>query len=233
MRKFQVETIKTDYPDEIISAGQLLRILDSDAREISALCQKACLKPKKDGFGNIYFSKGDVDILRKVKELYEYTKKLQEEKRTKANDSFSAETKVKENKLKKFKDENMFKQKAEIEINKDVLRDNFTDNKNFPVKSGLNKTEILSGSMQNAFFKRIDTVESNVIKKVTDLLSEKLDGLDEVIVELIKAKTENETLRQKVNELNKENFALKTENSSYKAVGLGFYIKKSTDELTF
>lgn len=68
-----METTKTNYPDEIVSAGQLLRILDSDAREISALCQRACLRPK-DGFGNIYFSKGDVDVLRKVKELYEHTK---------------------------------------------------------------------------------------------------------------------------------------------------------------
>ena len=89
----------------------------------------------------------------------------------------------------------------------------------------------------NAFLdlqaKRIDAVENNVINKITDVLSEKLDGLDEVIVELIKAKTENETLRQKVNELNKENFALKTENSSFKPVGLGFYVKKPTDEFTF
>ena len=64
---------------------------------------------------------------------------------------------------------------------------------------------------------------------MTSILAEKLDGLDEVIVELIKAKTENETLRQKINELNKENFALKTENSSFKPVGLGLYVKKSTD----
>ena len=70
-----METTKTNYPDEIVSAGQLLRILDSDAREISALCQRACLRPKKDGFGNIYFSKGDVDVLRKVKELYEKIKR--------------------------------------------------------------------------------------------------------------------------------------------------------------
>ena len=67
---------------------------------------------------------------------------------------------------------------------------------------------------------------------MTSVLSEKLDGLDEVIVELIKAKTENETLRQKINTLNKENFALKTENASFKPVGLGFYIKKSTDDFT-
>ena len=84
-----------------------------------------------------------------------------------------------------------------------------------------------------SFLRKLDSMETNVISKITDVLSEKLDGLDEVIVELIKAKTENETLRQKVNELNKENFSLKSENASYKPVGLGFYVKKSTDDFTF
>ena len=30
-----------------------------------------------------------------------------------------------------------------------------------------------------------------------------------------------------------ENFSLKSENASYKPVGLGFYVKKSTDDFTF
>ena len=67
--------------EEIITAGQLLRILNSNPKEVSTLCQKACLKPKKDGFGNIYFSKDDIDVLKKVKELYKHTKELQEEKK--------------------------------------------------------------------------------------------------------------------------------------------------------
>lgn len=223
MRKFQVETTKTNYPDEIISAGQLLRILDSDAREISALCQRACLKPKKDGFGNIYFSKGDVDVLRKVKELYEHTRKLQDEKRA-SSSSYTAP--VRENKLKNLKQKNEMR-----EDNLDVQADTFL-NKSLPVKQ--EKIEPLALNSQNAaFLRKIDSMENNVISKITDVLSEKLDGLDEVIVELIKAKTENETLRQKINELNKENFALKTENASYKPVGLGLYVKKSTDDFTF
>ena len=57
-----------------------------------------------------------------------------------------------------------------------------------------------------------------------------MDGLDEIVVELIRTKTENETLRQKLNELNKENFTLKSENSSFKSVGLGFYVKKNSDD---
>lgn len=215
-----MEKTGTVYPEEIISAGQLLRILDSDAREISALCQRACLKPKKDGFGNIYFSKGDVDVLRKVKELYEHTRKIQEEKK---NPSAAP---VRENKLKKLKEEKIVKPVLEEKNNGPFIKEN-----NLPVRAEKFDMPAVSGAA--SVMRKIDSMENNVITKITDVLSEKLDGLDEVIVELIKAKTENETLRQKINELNKENFALKSEVSSFRPVALGLYVKKSTDEFTF
>ena len=60
-------------------------------------------------------------------------------------------------------------------------------------------------------------------------LEEKLDGMDEVVVELVRCKTENETLRYKMNELNKELYNLKNELSCFKSIGLGFYIKKNND----
>lgn len=213
----------TQYPDEIVSAGQLLRILDSDAKEISALCHRACLKPKKDGFGNIYFSKSDVDVLRKVKELYAYTKRIQEEKMNSASDA-------KEKREIKFK--SFSPKEPKIEEAGKVEESSFL-NKSLPssVKQDEIKPLQITGSTSSVV-KRIDSMENNIISKMTDMLSEKLDGLDEVIVELIKAKTENESLRQKINSLNKENFALKAENISYRPVGLGLYIKKSTDDFT-
>ena len=136
--------------------------------------------------------------------------------------------------MKKLRDESILRNKAEMK-EKEVLmaEETFAPQKSLPAKNDSIKLEPINANVQTAFIKRIDAVENNVINKITDVLSEKLDGLDEVIVELIKAKTENETLRQKVNELNKENFALKTENSSFKPVGLGFYVKKPTDEFTF
>lgn len=213
-RKFQkVEAVKNnDYPDEVVSAGQLLRILDSDAREISTLCQRACLRPKKDGFGNIYFSKSDVDVLRKVKELYERSRRTHEKK--------SAASEVSE----------LIKGKEKKEEMKIEMKD-YAQAKALPQKNELFALD--TTSVQGSYLRKLDIVENNVVERLTEVLSEKLDGLDEVIVELIKAKTENETLRQKVNELNKENFTLKNENASFKAVGLGFYIKKSTDDFIF
>ncbi len=69
----------------------------------------------------------------------------------------------------------------------------------------------------------LETKLSNRIAKVID---EKLEGMDDVVVELIRCKTDNETLKQKIVDLNKEVYQLKNELNSYKPVALGFYKKK-------
>ena len=71
--------------------------------------------------------------------------------------------------------------------------------------------------------KEMETKLSDRIAKVID---EKLEGMDEVVVELIRCKTDNETLRQKIIDLNKEIYQLKNDVNSFKHVGLGMYRKK-------
>lgn len=73
----------------------------------------------------------------------------------------------------------------------------------------------------------LKNIETAITEKVSSIMDEKLDGMDDVVVELIRCKTENETLRYKINELNKENYNLKNELSSYKNVALNVYVKKS------
>ncbi len=78
----------------------------------------------------------------------------------------------------------------------------------------------------------LDSMENRLSNRMSKLIDDKLDGMDEVVVELIRCKTENETLRQKLNELNKENYQLKKTVQSYKSVGLGLYIKKEIDDFS-
>ncbi len=201
--------------EEIITAGQLLKILNSNPKEVSTLCQKACLKPKKDGFGNIYFSKDDIDVLKKVKELYQHTKELQEEK-------------------KRAVEEAVRKMNTEKEYINNAKENNFLQR----VKQRVQKHELieeepeltLPSAQKSELARTVEALENNIVDRISSVLNEKMDGLDEIVVELIRTKTENETLRQKLNELNKENFTLKSENSSYKSVGLGFYVKKNSDD---
>jgi len=72
----------------------------------------------------------------------------------------------------------------------------------------------------------IKDMETKLSDKISKVIDEKLEGMDEVVVELIRCKTDNETLRQKIIDLNKEIYQLKNEVNSYKSVGLGFYKKK-------
>ena len=94
-----------------------------------------------------------------------------------------------------------------------------------------NASDLLSlDGAEDSVSRGLAALENNIVDRISSVLSEKMDGLDEIVVELIRAKTENESLRQKLNELNKENFTLKSENSSFKSVGLGFYVKKASDD---
>lgn len=85
----------------------------------------------------------------------------------------------------------------------------------------------------NAFedtFKKLDdkfeVFQNSVYEKISTLIDEKLDGMDEVVVELIRCKTENETLKFKQNELEKLNYSLKNQLACYKNIGFNLYVKK-------
>ena len=69
-------------------------------------------------------------------------------------------------------------------------------------------------------------METKLSDKIAKVIDEKLEGMDEVVVELIRCKTDNETLRQKIIDLNKEIYQLKNDLNSYKHIGLGMYRKK-------
>ena len=72
----------------------------------------------------------------------------------------------------------------------------------------------------------LQDMEKNLNETISRVIYEKLEGMDEVVVELIRCKTDNETLRQKIISLNKEIYQLKNDLSAYKPVGLGLYRKK-------
>ena len=72
----------------------------------------------------------------------------------------------------------------------------------------------------------LQDMEVKLSNKISKVIDEKLEGMDDVVVELIRCKTDNETLKQKIVDLNKEVYQLKNELNSYKPVALGFYKKK-------
>ena len=100
----------------------------------------------------------------------------------------------------------------------------------------MNKNETLpvmskpgSQAVVNGLLETLNRMENNITSSMTKLIDEKLEGMDDVVLELVRCKTENENLKNKVNELNKENFKLKNILSSFRPLFAGFYIKKEEE----
>jgi len=86
-----------------------------------------------------------------------------------------------------------------------------------------------SQAVVNGLLDTLNKMENNITTSMTKLIDEKLEGMDDVVLELVRCKTENENLKNKVNELNKENFKLKNVLNSFKPLICGFYIKKEEE----
>ena len=81
----------------------------------------------------------------------------------------------------------------------------------------------------NNLLETLNKIENNITESMTKIIDEKLEGMDDVVLELVRCKTENENLKNKVNELNKENFKLKNILNSFKPIMCGFYVKKEEE----
>ena len=98
------------------------------------------------------------------------------------------------------------------------------NNETLPVMTKPNSQAVVNGLLET-----LNKMESNITTSMTKLIDEKLEGMDDVVLELVRCKTENENLKNKVNELNKENFKLKNILSSFRPLFAGFYIKKEEE----
>lgn len=198
IQNFSVETVRN--------------ILNMDNKGIAKLCAQVSLMPKKDPMGRTYFSKDDVEILRRTKSRNENAQKVQ---RASQKSYATVPMKTVKNQPQS--------QRAHI-IQPPV---------NEPVKAAVVQKQNTNAMAVEKICSSLSKMEDNITEKISDIiqkkLDEKLDGMDEVVVELVRCKTENETLRYKMNELNKEVYNLKNELSRFKALGLGFYVKKSGD----
>lgn len=94
-----------------------------------------------------------------------------------------------------------------------------------PVAAVRTSNAVSSSSIQN-ILSSIKSMENTLSDKIAKVIDEKLEGMDEVVVELIRCKTDNETLRQKIVDLNKEVYQLRNRLNNYKPIGFGFYVEK-------
>ena len=100
-----------------------------------------------------------------------------------------------------------------------------------PISSTMSNTA--SQLVVDSLLKSLHNMENSITDSVTKILDERLEGMDEVVVELIRCKTENENLKNQIEDLNKENYDLKKENASYRPFIFGLYIKDSVEKSLF
>ncbi len=71
----------------------------------------------------------------------------------------------------------------------------------------------------------VSQVKEGILKDLGRLLDDKLAGLDEVVVELIRCKSENDSLKKKLDDAVRAKETLEYELSRFKPVQFGFYKK--------
>jgi len=171
---------KSSVVEKTFSPAEVRKLLNSDNREIQHLCKEINVFPKKDNnSGKIFFLKSDVEVLKKVKDLYEKSQQIKENKKAGT---------------------------ALVESNTAIK----------PVSENDDLNSVMGA---------VISAREDIVKRLRDVIEEKLDGIDDVVVELIKSKVENERLRIKLEQLTKENHELMSDSEKYKSVGFGLYKK--------
>ena len=94
-----------------------------------------------------------------------------------------------------------------------------------PRQSASTETTMLVVNEFKGLIEKMMANQDKLIDRMQSTLESKLEGLDEVVVELIQVKTENENLRIKLNQMTKENYELKNSLESFRPVGFGFFVK--------
>lgn len=97
-----------------------------------------------------------------------------------------------------------------------------------PIKSQVPAVaaSVSSNAAVKSILASLQSLEDKLSSRIAKVIDEKLEGMDDVVVELIRCKTDNETLKQKIVDLNKEVYQLKNELNSYHSIGFGLYKKK-------
>ncbi len=187
-----------------ISPKEIREMLGIDNSQIQELCKMADIKLKRNKRGLTYFTQDEAKTLKSVSSEFNTQKSS-----------------------KKFQDNEQSRNIDSSMQNNGASEDKVTK----PIVHSGSHTITASSVMQ--LVETLKNIENNITDKLKNVLDEKLDGMDDVVLELIRVKTENETMRFKINELNKENYKLKKEINSFKKVPFGFYAKTTPGNRLF
>ena len=120
------------------------------------------------------------------------------------------------------------------EINKTTSKEN---KKSLSIPENEEKTEIVNvPAISNEAMQLINALmhtQNSIVQELTDAFDRRFEKFDDIVMDLIRCKTENERLKNKVDNLTRDNYKLKKNVERYKKVIPGVYIKKASDQTGF
>jgi DNA-binding transcriptional MerR regulator len=177
--------------------GYVMELLGMDERELMVFVQTLALSPKKDDrTGRLIFTHRDIDLLKKAAEM-----KRQGEDMASISRQLGPKTQT--------------APKA----------DEATSYMTTTGPSQAVRPSTLGKDNITMMVEAVSQVKEGILKDLSRLLDDKLSGLDEVVVELIRCKSENDSLKKKLDEAVRAREHLEYELSRFKPVQFGFYKK--------
>ncbi len=180
-------------------------ILKVDNDEIIRLCKSGKVPLKKNGKGLTYFTTEDVKTLKRLQDIQ--------------NQAARKEEKTIQNKdgVQKLSSKGDEKQLIPVEQKR--------------ADETLALLKQITGAVKNIENGVYDKFANLLDEKLESKLEEKLGGIDAVIMDLVRCKTEAEDMRKKLAKNDKEIYALKNELSCYKKLAGNLYIKKQAEKM--
>jgi DNA-binding transcriptional MerR regulator len=196
-----------DFP---YTLGYLTEFLHVDEAELMAYVQALSLTPKQDEqTGSLVFSHRELEVLRKAIEMKRTGESLATiverlgQKKQEPSDGYTTEYATK------------YTQPTYASRGSNLAQ---AGSANVPnVKSNKDNLSVIVEAVSQA--------KEGILKDLSRLLDDKLAGLDEVVVELIRCKSENDMLKQKLKAAIQDKEAQEYELSRFKPVQFGFYRK--------
>ncbi len=200
-----------DFP---YTAAYVTQLLGVNEAELMNYVRALGMMPKRDERTNhLIFTQKDTEILRKAIEMNRQGKSLTEDLTRVAQDSESSVEQV----VKQVLPSPLPMAEPEAPLPPATFGNRMT-------ASGLS-TASASGGNLAMVVEAVSSAKEGILNDMSRLLDDKLAGLDEVVVELIRCKSENDALKQKAKLLASEKEALQDELSRFSTAGFGFYRK--------
>jgi DNA-binding transcriptional MerR regulator len=202
-----------DFPYTI---GYVMELLGLDERELMTYVQMLSLSPRKDDkTGRLIFTHRDIESLKKAKDMKKHGDSPDAIARQLGAKTAAGVSTIPS---KQAAPAGLGEKESTAMTGKGAYLSSTTPGQTLrPSTAGKDNITMM--------VEAVSQVKEGILKDLSRLLDDKLSGLDEVVVELIRCKSENDSLKKKLDEAVRTKEALEYELSRFKPVQFGFYRK--------